>query len=311
MQKGKAVWHSARLSQEKGPKVKLSPAKIGVILILPSVLLICGLLLYPVTYGIWLSFFKKHSFFPEQRFVGLANYAYLLHDPDFWTSLWHGTVYSVSTISLQIILGIVAALLLNEAFLGRNVVRGAILFPYMIPTVVAIILWKWLLNNQFGLVNALLLALGLIETPISWMGKDYIMISLIIISVWQFFPFVVLSVLARLQTIPPELYEAAAVDGAGMFSRFLYITLPQLKKVLFIVILLRSIWMFTKFDTVWLLTQGGGAEKYIRTLPVYAYMRTFMYYQAGLGAAIAVVMFGILIIITLLYFKLFREEEEL
>ncbi len=163
----------------------------------------------------------------------------------------------------------------------------------------------------FGLVNALLITLGLIETLISWMGKDYIMISLIIISVWQFFPFVVLSLLARLQTIPPELYEAAAVDGAGVCSRFIYVTLPQLKKVLFIVILLRSIWMFTKFDTVWLLTQGGGAERYIRTLPVYAYMRTFMYYQAGLGAAIAVVMFGILLLVTLLYFKLFRGEEEI
>lgn len=292
-------------------QVKLSPSKTGIILILPSMLLLCGLLLYPVGYGVWLSFFKKHSFFPEQRFVGLANYVYLLHDPDFWISLWHGTVYSVSTISLQIVLGIIAALLLNEAFLGRNLVRGVILFPYLIPTVVAIILWKWLLNNQFGLVNALLITLGLIETPISWMGKDYIMISLIIISVWQFFPFVVLSVLARLQTIPPELYEAAAVDGAGVCSRFIYVTLPQLKKVLFIVILLRSIWMFTKFDTVWLLTQGGGAERYIRTLPVYAYMRTFMYYQAGLGAAIAVVMFGILILVTLLYFKLFRGEEEI
>lgn len=291
--------------------MKLSPSKTGIILILPSLLLLCGLLLYLVGYGVWLSFFKKHSFFPEQRFVGLANYGYLLHDPDFWISLWHGTVYSVSTISLQIVLGIIAALLLNEAFLGRNLVRGVILFPYLIPTVVAIILWKWLLNNQFGLVNALLITSGLIETPISWMGKDYIMISLISISVWQFFPFVVLSLLARLQTIPPELYEAAAVDGAGVCSRFIYVTLPQLKKVLFIVILLRSIWMFTKFDTVWLLTQGGGAERYIRTLPVYAYMRTFMYYQAGLGAAIAVVMFGILLLVTLLYFKLFRGEEEI
>ena len=291
--------------------MKLSPQKTGLVLIAPAIFLICSLLVYPVVYGVWLSFFKKHSFFPEQRFVGLANYLYLLKDSEFWMSVWYGTVYSVSTIALQIIVGVLAALILNETFKGRNFVRGVILFPYVIPTVVAIILWKWLLNNQFGLVNYLLMAIGIVEDPLSWMGKDHIMTSLIIISVWEFFPFVVLSVLARMQSIPPVLYEAAKVDGAGTFSRFVHVTLPQLRNVLFVVVLLRSIWMFTKFDTVWLLSQGGGADKYIRTLPVYAYMRTFMYYQAGLGSTLAVIMFGILVASTALYFRVFRREEEI
>jgi ABC-type sugar transport system permease subunit len=180
---------------QRDKSLRLSPQKTGIILIAPAVILICGLLVYPVLYGVWLSLFKKHSFFPEQRFVGLANYAYLLKDSDFWRSLWYGTVYSVSTISLQIVIGIIAALILNEAFRGRNLVRGVVLFPYMIPTVVAIILWKWLLNDQFGLVNYLLFSAGIVENPVSWMGKDQIMTSLIIISVWEFFPFVVLSVL--------------------------------------------------------------------------------------------------------------------
>ena len=291
--------------------MKLSSQKAGLVLIAPAIFLICSLLVYPVAYGVWLSFFKKHSFFPEQRFVGLSNYLYLLKDSEFWMSVWYGTVYSVSTIALQIIVGVLAALILNETFKGRNFVRGVILFPYVIPTVVAIILWKWLLNNQFGLVNYLLMAIGIVDDPLSWMGKDHIMTSLIIISVWEFFPFVVLSVLARMQSIPPVLYEAAKVDGAGTFSRFVHVTLPQLRNVLFVVVLLRSIWMFTKFDTVWLLSQGGGAEKYIRTLPVYAYMRTFMYYQAGLGSTIAVIMFGILIASTAVYFRVFRREEEI
>ena len=291
--------------------MRLSPQKAGFVLIVPSVFLVCSLLVYPVLYGVWLSFFKKHSFFPDQRFVGLANYVYVMKDPEFWMSVWYGTVYSVSTIVLQIVIGVIAALIVNEAFRGRNFVRGVILFPYMIPTVVAIILWKWLLNNQFGLVNYLLLALGIVQDPVSWMGKDHIMTSLILISVWEFFPFVLLSVLARMQSIPPVLYEAAKVDGAGVFRRFFHVTLPQLRNVLFVVILLRSIWMFTKFDTVWLLTQGGGAEKYIRTLPVYAYMRTFMYYQAGLGSTLAVLMFVILIVSTAVYFKMFRREGEI
>jgi len=291
--------------------VKLNSPKAGVLLIAPSVLLICSLLVYPVLYGVWLSLFKKHSFFPDQRFAGIDNYIYLMKNSDFWMSVWYGTVYSVSTIFFQIVIGIIAALIVNEAFKGRNFVRGVILFPYVIPTVVAIILWKWLLNNQFGLVNYLLLAVGIIDDPISWMGMDHIMTSLILISVWEFFPFVVLSVLARMQTIPPVLYKAAKVDGAGAFRRFIHVTLPQIRNVLFVVILLRSIWMFTKFDTVWLLTQGGGAEKYIRTLPVYAYMRTFMYYQAGKGSALAVIMFIILVAATAIYFKMFRREEEI
>ena len=167
-------------------KVKVSPQKAGILLITPSVFLICALLVYPVLYGVWLSFFKKHSFFPEQKFVGIANYLYLLRDSEFWMSLWYGTFYSVSTIVLQIIIGVIAALILNEAFRGRNFVRGVVLFPYMIPTVVAIILWKWLLNNQFGLVNYLLFAVGIIEDPLSWMGKDHIMTSLVMIACGSF-----------------------------------------------------------------------------------------------------------------------------
>lgn len=291
--------------------MRVSQNTAGITLILPAVLLLASLSLYPVLYGIWLSLHEKHSFFPQQTFIGLANYRYLWDDPEFWDSLWRGVIYSASTIALQIILGVGAALLLNEAFRGRNLARGIVLFPYMIPTVVAVILWKWLLNNQFGLINYGLVRLGLVEEGISWMGRSYIMLSLILISVWQFFPFVVLAVLARLQTIPPELYDAAKVDGAGALRRFYHVTLPQLASLLFVVILLRSIWMFTKFDTVWLITQGGGAEKYVRTLPVYAYLRTFNYYEAGLGSAIAVVMFAILVASTTVYFYMFRRDEQL
>ena len=120
------------------------------------------------------------------------------------------------------------------------------------------------------------------------------MTSLVLTSVWQFFPFVVVTYLARLQTIPPELYEAARVDGASAWRRFLHVTLPQTAAVLFVIVLLRSIWMFTKFDTVWLLAGESGVGRYIRTLPVYAYARSFTYLQAGMGAALAVIMFVML-----------------
>jgi multiple sugar transport system permease protein len=181
----------------------------------------------------------------------------------------------------------------------------------VVPTVIAVVIWKWLLNAQFGLVNHALEAAGLVDAPISWMGREWIMVSLILVSVWQFFPFVVLAVLARLQTIPPELYEAAKVDGANALSRFIHVTLPQLASVLFVVVLLRSIWMFTKFDTPWLMIQGGGAENYIRTLPVYTYQRTFAWYEAGRGSAMAVIMFLMLVAAAAVYFRLWRREEKL
>ena len=280
-------------------------ARTGWLLVLPALALLAALAIYPVAYGIWLSFFSKHSFFPEQQFIGLGNYAAVLADEEFWRSLKLGLIYSLSTIVLQLVLGTAAALLLNEAFPGRALVRAVSIFPYVVPTVVAVIIWKWLLNSQFGLVNY---ALG---TPVSWFGRDWIMVSLILISVWQFFPFVLLAVLARLQTIAPDLYEAAKVDGASAWRRFLHITLPQLASVLFVVVLLRSIWMFTKFDTPWLIIQGGGAEPYIRTLPIYTFQRTFAYYEAGRGSAMAVLMFLLLVAAAALYFHLWRREEHL
>ena len=293
----------------RGPKV--TQQVTGLLTIAPGLFLILALTVYPVGYSIWLSLLEKHSFFPEQRFIGLDNYIYLWSDAEFWISLWYGVVYSVWTITLQILLGVAAALILNESFPGRNLARGIVLFPYMIPTIVAVILWKWLLNDIYGLLNYALMASGLIRDPVSWLGADHIMLSLIVVSVWQFFPFVLLAVLARLQTIPPELYEAAKVDGAGAVRRFSHITLPHIRGILYVVILLRSIWMFTKFDTVWLMGEGAGAGRFIRTLPVYAYMRTMTYYQAGLGAALAVVMFGILMVCTVVYFRLFREEVDI
>jgi len=282
-----------------------NPAWTGILLVLPALLLLGLLTLYPVAYGIWISFFSKHSFFPEQQFVGLANYLAVFADDEFWRALRLGLVYSLSTIALQLALGVAAALLLHEAFPGRGLVRAIVIFPYVIPTVVAVVIWKWLLNSQFGLVNYLL------GVSISWMGRDWIMVSLILVSVWQFFPFVVLAVLARLQTIPPELYEAAKVDGANAFDRFVHVTLPQLASVLFVVVLLRSIWMFTKFDTPWLMILGGGAETYIRTLPIYTYQRTFAWYEAGRGSTMAVLMFLMLVAAAALYFRLWRREERL
>jgi multiple sugar transport system permease protein len=283
-------------------------ALAGWLLLAPSLALLGGLVLFPILYNAWLSLFDKHAFLPVQSFVGLQHYVYFAHDEEFWNSFRHGLIYAAATLVLQLAVGIPAALLLNEGFRGRNLLRGVVLFPYVIPTIVAIILWKWLLNDSYGIVNHWLVAGRLADAPVAWLGKDWIMTSLVITSVWQFFPFVVVTYLARLQTIAPELYEAATVDGAGAWRRFLHVTLPQTASVLFVIVLLRSIWMFTKFDTVWLMAGDGGVSRYIRTLPVYAYARSFTYLQAGMGAALAVIMFLLLIVATAAYFRVFRQE---
>jgi multiple sugar transport system permease protein len=146
--------------------------------------------------------------------------------------------------------------------------------------------------------------------PEAWLTHGTIMWVLIVLSVWTFFPFVLVNVLARLQTIPPELYDAARVDGASAVRQFFHVTLPQLRNVLLIVLLLRGIWMFTKFDVPWLLGFGGGAGEAIRTLPVFTYQRSFTYYQAGMGAALSNIMLALLLMAVTIYFIAFPPAEE-
>ena len=282
------------------------------LLIVPAVLMVACLVLYPVGYAVWLSFHRKHAYLPVETFIGLTNYKNLFVDPQLWQSFRLGTVYGFSTIGLQIVLGVGAALLLAESFKGRSLVRGIALFPYVVPTIVVVLIWRWILNDSYGLLNHILQSIGIVSAPVTWLGPSMILISLILVSTWTFFPFVLITVLARLQTITPELYDAAAVDGASAWQRFYHVTLPQLRTILFVVILLRFIFMFTKFDIVWLLGGGtGGTGRFIRTLPVYTYIKTFGQLQVGAGAALAVIMVLILVSVAVPYFKYFRPAQDL
>jgi multiple sugar transport system permease protein len=282
----------------------------GFLLILPTLVVIFGFIFFPVGYSVWLSFTNKHSIDPEYDYVGLSNYGKLFAEPIFWSSFWRGTIWAVSTVVLQVILGLGAALLLNQAFPGRGVVRGFTLFPYMLPTIVTILLWKWMLSATYGPVNYVLESVGITKEPVVWLGSNWLMAATILVGVWQFFPFVVISLLARLQTINLTLYEAAHIDGANVWQRFFYITLPQLRNVLFVVILLRTFFMFTKFDVPWLMATGGGLQVLIQNMPVYAFRKTFGFFQAGQGAAISVLLFVMLIGLTLIFFSVYRREEE-
>ncbi len=282
----------------------------GFLLFLPAFIVIFGFIFFPVGYSFWLSLTNKHAVFPHYEYVGFQNYAWMASEQDYWWSLWRGVIFSVGSIVFQVLLGLLAALLLNEAFFGRGLVRGIALFPYMLPTIVVILLWKWLLSASYGPVNYLLQALGLVRGPVVWLGEQWLMASTIFVAVWQFFPFVVISLLARLQTIDLQLYEAAAIDGATAWKRFRYITLPALRYVLFVVILLRTFFMFTKFDVPWLMATGGGLQLLVQNLPVYAFRRTFRFMQAGEGAAVSVSLFLLLIVLSVIYFRTYRREAE-
>jgi len=283
--------------------IKQKNKVFALILVFPTVLVIVALTIFPIFYNFYLSFFQKHAFLDQKEPIGLKNYIDIMKNPEFWSSFKNGIIYAVSTTVLQMIIGVSGALILNERFKGRNFMRGIMLFPYLMPTVVVIILWKWLLNASYGLINYIFSLLGIIDKPIVWLSENNIMITLILISVWQFFPFVLVTALARLQTIPEDLYRAARVDGAPPVSRFIHITLPQLKNVLFTILLLRAIWMFTKFDTVWLLAGKEAVGKYIQTIPVLTFRRTFDYLQAGMGAALSVILFLVLLTGAILYLQ--------
>ncbi len=283
---------------------------IGIGLLLPSAALVLAFTICPVAYIVWLGFYAKHSLRATSAWVGLGNYAQILGDPDFWRSTYLATVYAVASTALQIVAGVVGALILHQRFPGCDFLRGVALFPYMIPTVIAVFVWRWLMNDLYGVIPYALSALHIPGMPEAWLTHGTIMLVLIVLSVWTFFPFVLVNVLARLQTIPPELYDAARVDGASAIRQFVHVTLPQLRNVLLIVLLLRGIWMFTKFDGPRLLGFGGGAGEAIRTLPVFTYQRSFTYYQAGMGAALSNVMFALLLMVVTIYFVAFPSEED-
>lgn len=233
-------------------------------------------------------------------FVGMENYVQLLQDSRFWRDLWQTVVYAVGSISLQIIVGIVIALVLNQPFKGRDFVRGVSVVPYIIPVIVVTMGWEWILDTNFGIVNKTLVSLGLAN--INFLSIDFAMITSIFLSVWTWTPFVTLVFLSGLQTIPHDLYESATLDGASSWQQFWRITMPMLRDLLITIILLRGLWMFNKFDLIWLLTGGGPLEK-TETLPIYIYLKTFKLNEVGYGATVAITSAVIMMIIMVIYLR--------
>ena len=285
-------------------------ALIGYALIAPTVILFAVLIVYPLVSSLYLSLFSIYTPTQKGAWVGLANYRDILGSATFWSSLVVTLTWTAGTLALQIVAGVGMALLLNERIVFRSLARSLILFPYFLSTVVAVLIWRWLFNDLYGILNYILVATGLVDMPVNWLGAmPNAMLSLIVVGAWKYFPFVVIAVLARLQTIPQQLYEAATIDGAGAWGRFWDVTLPQLREVLGVVILLRAIWDFKEFDLVWLLT-GGGPINHTRTLPLLVYQEAFGLNQMGRAAAYAVLMMAILLVFMVVYLRRAAQRQE-
>ncbi|MCX7342123.1 MAG: sugar ABC transporter permease [Hyphomicrobiales bacterium] len=284
-------------------------AVLGAMLIAPTVLVFCAVIVYPLVSALYLSLFTIFTPTLRGSFVGLGNYAYLVNSPEFWRSLWNTLLWTICTLALQIVFGVAAALMLHQNIVFRSLARSLILFPYFVSTVVAVLVWRWLFNDLYGVMNHLMLMAGLIKMPLDWLGSmPNAMISIILVGAWKYFPFVVIAVLARLQTIPDALYEAAKIDGAGAWSRFVDITLPQLRDVLVVVVLLRAIWDFKEFDLIYLLT-GGGPIIATQTLPLMVYKDAFGLNDMGRASAVAVSMMLVMLSFMVLYLKLAGRDE--
>ena len=306
------------------PSLAERESRLAFWMMVPSFAVVFAFVVFPVLWNIWLSL-KPVSLAdlrgPSLWHVNLTleNFRKVFQDPDFAQVLSATLIYTFGGSILSILLGFAAALLVHAEFPGRGLVRGLFISPYIAPVVAVTFTWSFILDPQLGVLNWLAVNKGLISQPIPffsqrWMELDFLgrtwrlplaLTSVVLFEGWRYFPFAFLFILARLQSIPEELYQAASVDGATPVQRFIHITVPQLAPVLAILFLFRFIWTINKFDDIFLLT-GGQAGTKVMTIKVYEY--AFGQLNIGAGSAVAMVLFGVLLIFMVVYFRWIMRE---
>jgi multiple sugar transport system permease protein len=269
----------------------------GWLLLIPALLILGLVFIYPIARAFWLSLFTENLGTQLQaQFSGLSNYQRMLGDGRFWQSLYNTSVFTVISVILELILGLGVALILNKSFFGRGVVRTIAILPWALPTAIMGLAWAWIFNDQYGVVNDIFTRLGLINTGINWLGTPSLaMTALIIADVWKTTPFISIILLAGLQSIPEDLYEAHKMDGASPWQSFFQITLPLLMPQILIALLFRFAQSFGIFDLVQVMT-GGGPAGTTETVSIYIYSTVMRYLDFGYGAALVVVTFLLLVL---------------
>lgn len=289
----------------------LSRHRVPYLLLLPSVLYLVSFTIYPILNVFYLSLTDLHlvkSLVP--RFIGLRNYAELLRDdPDFRGIFLNTFIWTFGSTALQFILGLATSLILNARLPARGFWRGIMLVPWVTPIVVVGIIWRWIYDGSYGLLNYYLSAFGIIDRYIVWLGESHtVWPALLLASLWKGYPYMCLMLLAGLQTIPQDVYEAADVDGASGFRRLWSITLPLLKPVAGIVTLVALVLTWNNFQMIWVITEGGPAYA-TSVLATYVYTKGFVFFQLGSGSAVAGLSTLVVLVLCVLYARTLRLEE--
>jgi multiple sugar transport system permease protein len=263
------------------------------IMLTPPLLFLVAFLGYPFVYGIYLGFVNRQVA-QASVFVGLGNFEKLWNDPIFWQAVWNTFRFTGAATVLKLAGGLAMALVMHQNFRMKGLTRAVLLLPFIVPTVLSTVAWQWILDPGMGLFNRLLMFSGLVTQGPSWLGNPTLaMVSVILVNTWRGLPFFGITILAGLQTIPPELMETATIDGAGAWGRFRYVTLPLLMPVIFVVTTFSIIFTFFDFQLVYVLT-GGGPANATHLMATYAYAISMGGGQLGLGSAAALAMVPVL-----------------
>ena len=284
-------------------KMRTRQQLTGWVLVLPALLVLFLVYAYPIGRAFWLSLFTQNLGTELEAVpAGLSNYARIWGDGAFWNSIWNTTVFTVIALILELVLGMVIALVLNRSFRGRGLVRTIAIIPWALPTAIMALAWTWIFNDQYGVVNDILMRLGFIDSGINWLGDPTLaMVSVITADVWKTTSFVSILLLAGLQSIPEDLYEAHAIEGATPWQSFRQITLPLVMPQILIAALFRFAQSFGIFDLIQVMTEGGpgGATEMVA---LYIYDNVRRYLDFGYGAALVVITFLILIVVVAIAF---------
>lgn len=283
-----------------------SQAPLALLLMAPAFFVVCIVVLYPLGRTLVLSFLDVTSSVQvETPFVGLRNYRTLFSNPEFWASLWRTVLFTFFSTAVQLTLGLAVAQLLNQRHIrGQWVFRSAVVFAWALPTIVNANMWRWILNSQYGFLNALLTHLGLVDGYVDWIGgpKQALFVVALADS-WKTTGLVAILLFAGLQTIPNDIYEAAQLDGAGAFRRYFLLTLPLLRPMIMVVLVLRTIEAFKVFDIIYVMTRGGPASG-TTTIAFYTYLQAFSNQEFGIGSAVAYVTVLCIMVLALVYMRL-------
>lgn len=280
------------------------------VFVLPALIIVGVLLIYPIFSSLYYSMTTKHLIRPSYDFVGLANYQAVLSDPNFFKAFLTSIVWTICSLVGQLIIGFTSALAINRVKVGKSVYRTLMIIPWAFPSIVIALSWKWILNGVSGYLPNILVQLGICrELPQFLSDNSLVFLTLIFINVWFGAPMIMVNVLSALQTIPQDQYEAAQIDGASKLQQFWHITVPHIKIVVGLLVVLRTIWVFNNFDMIYLLT-GGGPANATTTVPIYAYNMGWGTKMLGKSSAVTMLLLAFLLLVCIVYFAIIGKWEK-